>query len=57
MAEPAARGELSAILQLVRKTEFDYWIGESTFEVWTDYAYRLCGLGPYLHKHQMLEAG
>lgn len=45
------------IIVIEKKKEFDYWIGESTVEVWTDYAYRKCGLGPYLHKHHVLKTG
>lgn len=40
-----------------KKEDFDYWVGESTLPLWTDYATRILGLGPYLWKHHMLKHG
>lgn len=40
-----------------KKTEFDYWIGESTVEAWEDYATRLLKLGPYLNCHHIQKHG
>lgn len=37
------------------KTSFDYWVGESTTEIWVDYAQRSLGLGPYLAKNHMIK--
>lgn len=40
-----------------RKQVFDYWVGESTVEVWYDYAVRVLKLGPYLARHQLSKHG
>lgn len=45
------------IINIEKKQEFDYWIGESTVEVWVDYAYRVLGLGPYLMKNHFVKHG
>jgi flavin-dependent dehydrogenase len=45
------------IVVIERKAAFDYWVGESTVEVFTDYAERVLGLGPYLMTHQILKHG
>ena len=37
------------------KAEFDHWVGESTIEVWVDYAQRCLGLGRYLAKNHMIK--
>jgi len=39
------------------KTNFDYWVGESTVEVWMDYATRVLKLGGYLSKHHIRKSG
>ena len=44
-----------SICVLDAKTSFDYWVGESTIEVWVDYATRCLGLGPYLAKHHVIK--
>jgi flavin-dependent dehydrogenase len=48
--------ELS-IINIEKKDEFDYHIGESTVEVWVDYAYRVLHLGPYLMKNHFVKHG
>lgn len=40
-----------------KKTEFDYWVGESTIEMWEYYAAKVLNLGPYLEKHHYLKNG
>jgi flavin-dependent dehydrogenase len=40
-----------------RKSEFDYWVGESTVEVWEDYMTRKLGLGPYLENSHVQKHG
>lgn len=40
-----------------KKKKFDYWVGESTVEMWDDYMTRVLGLGPYLEKHTMQKHG
>src|SRR5207237_749125 len=40
-----------------RKTTFDWWVGESTVEVWYDYAVRVLKLGPYLAERHLLKHG
>lgn len=40
-----------------QKTEFDAWVGESTVEVFDDYAMRICQLGPYLAAHHIVKHG
>ena len=40
-----------------RKSDFDYWIGESTVEAWEDYATRILKLGPYLNCHHIQKHG
>lgn len=44
-----------SIRVLDAKTTFDYWVGESTVEIWVDYAHRCLGLGPYLAKHHVMK--
>ncbi|MEM6989581.1 MAG: hypothetical protein AAF721_03765 [Myxococcota bacterium] len=44
-----------AIAVIEAKTEFDSWVGESTIEVFVDYAHRHLGLGPYLAKHHVIK--
>ena len=39
------------------KTEFDYGVGESTVEVFDDYALRNLQLGPYLNRHHIVKHG
>lgn len=38
-----------------KRETFDFWVGESTVEVWTDYALRVLGLGPYLMKNHLVK--
>ncbi len=45
------------IINIEKREDFDYWIGESTVEVWVDYAYRVLGLGPYLMKNHITKHG
>lgn len=45
------------IINIEKKDEFDYHIGESTVEVWVDYAYRVLNLGPYLMKNHIVKHG
>jgi flavin-dependent dehydrogenase len=45
------------ILVIDKKTEFDHWVGESTVEVFYDYATRVLDLGPYIWKNHMLKHG
>lgn len=45
------------IIVVDRKTEFDYWVGESTVEVWEDYLTRILDLGPYLERHHVQKHG
>ena len=45
------------IMVVDRKSHFDYWVGESTVEVWEDYLTRILDLGPYLEKHHMQKHG
>lgn len=40
-----------------KKTEFDWHIGESTVEVFDDYAVRNCRLGPYLAANHIVKHG
>ena len=49
-----AHSELSVVV-LDAKTSFDSWVGESTIEVFVDYAHRHLQLGPYLARHHMLK--
>jgi FADH2 O2-dependent halogenase len=48
--------DLSIVL-VDKKTEFDWHIGESTVEVFDDYAVRNCGLGPYLAANHIVKHG
>jgi flavin-dependent dehydrogenase len=48
--------ELSVAL-LEKKTDFDFGIGESTVEVFDDYAVRNLKLGPYLARHHIIKHG
>lgn len=45
------------IVVVDRKTTFDYWVGESTVEVWEDYMTRILDLGPYLERHHLQKNG
>ncbi|HUS65340.1 MAG TPA: lycopene cyclase family protein [Kofleriaceae bacterium] len=45
------------VIVVDRKTEFDWWIGESTITPWGDYAVRDLKLGPYLWKNHMMKHG
>jgi flavin-dependent dehydrogenase len=45
------------IVVVDRKTTFDYWVGESTVEVWEDYMIRILDLGRYLERHQLQKHG
>ena len=45
------------ILVVDRKSEFDYWVGESTVEVWEDYLTRTLDLGPYLENNHVQKHG
>ncbi len=45
------------VLVIDRKTSFDYWVGESTVEVWEDYMTRILHLGPYLERHHLQKHG
>lgn len=40
-----------------RKSTFDYWVGESTVEVWEDYLTRTLDLGAYLERHHVQKHG
>ena len=40
-----------------KKTEFDYWVGESTVEYWDAYACNELKLGPYLEKNHLVKHG
>ena len=40
-----------------QKSEFDSWVGESTVEVFDDYAVRNCQLGPYLAANHIVKHG
>jgi flavin-dependent dehydrogenase len=42
---------------LEKKTDFDFGIGESTVEVFDDYAIRNLKLGPYLARHHIVKHG
>lgn len=50
------RADLSIIL-LDAKAEFDWHIGESTVEVFDDYATRNCKLGPYMSANHIIKHG
>ena len=45
------------IIVVDKKTDFDYWVGESTLPPWADYAARYLKLGPYLWKKHMMKHG
>ncbi len=45
------------IIVVDRKTSFDWWVGESTVEVFDDYAVRNCRLGPYLAANHIVKHG
>ncbi len=45
------------IIIVDRKTDFDWWVGESTVEVFDDYAVRNCRLGPYLAANHIVKHG
>lgn len=45
------------IVLVDRKTEFDWHIGESTVEIFDDYAIRNCRLGPYLAANHIVKHG
>lgn len=45
------------IVVLEKKTEFGHWVGESTLEVFWDYAARHLDLGPYLDRNYFLKHG
>ncbi len=49
-----AQPELS-IAVIEARTEFGSWVGESTTEVFVDYAQRHLGLGPYLAKRHIVK--
>ena len=49
-----AHPELSVVV-VDAKTEFDAWVGESSIEVFVDYANRHLQLGPYLARHHMIK--
>jgi flavin-dependent dehydrogenase len=46
-----------SIAVIDKKTEFDYWVGESTIEMWEYYAVKVLNLGPYLEKWHYLKNG
>ena len=48
--------ELKIVL-VDKKTDFDWHIGESTVEVFDDYAVRNCKLGPYLASKHIVKHG
>ena len=45
------------IIMVERKADFDWWVGESTIEVFDDYAHRTLGLGPYLASNHIVKHG
>lgn len=45
------------VILVDRKTEFDWWVGESTVEAWEDYMVRVLRLGPMLEKHFIVKHG
>lgn len=45
------------IILIDKKTDFDWHIGESTVEVFDDYAVRNCKLGPYLAANHIVKHG
>jgi hypothetical protein len=45
------------IIVVDQKTDFDRWVGESTVEVFDDYAVRTCRLGPHLATHHIVKHG
>ena len=48
--------ELKVIL-IDKNEEFDYWVGESTVEMWDHYMTSVLGLGPYLERYHMQKHG
>lgn len=45
------------IIVVDKKTEFDWWVGESTLELWDDYAVRKLRLGAYLAANHLQKHG
>lgn len=45
------------VIVVDKKKDFDWWVGESTIEVWDDYAIRVLGLGPYLASNYIPKHG
>lgn len=45
------------VVVIDKKADFDYSVGESTVEVWMDYATRVLKLGGYLLKHHIRKSG
>jgi flavin-dependent dehydrogenase len=45
------------VMIIDQKTEFDHWVGESSIEVFDDYANRTLKLGPYLATHHIVKHG
>ena len=45
------------VIVVDQKTDFDWWVGESTVEVFDDYAVRVCKLGPYLESKHITKHG
>src|SRR4029078_714752 len=45
------------VIVVDKKEDFDWWVGESTIEVWDDYAIRVLGLGPYLASNYIPKHG
>ncbi len=45
------------VIVIDAKTEFDWWVGESTIEVFDDYAIRVLKLGPYLESKHITKHG
>jgi tetracycline 7-halogenase / FADH2 O2-dependent halogenase len=45
------------VLVLEKKENFDYWIGESTVEVFYDYITRTLKMGPYMWKKHFMKHG
>jgi flavin-dependent dehydrogenase len=46
-----------SIINVDRKIEFDYWVGESSVEAFDDYLTRVLRLGPYMMSHHMVKHG
>lgn len=45
------------IINIDKKTNFDYWVGESSVEAWEDYMTRVLHLGPFMEKNFLQKHG